>query len=269
MNMARNPIVAGKFYSAKAGRLEKDIEGYIEKKPKRINAIGCVSPHAGYIYSGGVAGKVFSSIQPKTTYVILGPNHTGMGIQFGLDANQSWLTPLGEVFIDQNLKEAILAKSKLIEEDSQCHAYEHSIEVQIPFLQMTNSDFKIVPIVISYSDLDDYIEIGDNIADAIKETKSDVVIIASSDMTHYETDESAKKKDKSAIDKILDLNVEEFLKEVHLKDISMCGYAPTAVMMTAAKKLGAKKTELVMYATSAEVSGDYNHVVGYAGIVVY
>jgi len=267
--MTRRAIVAGKFYSANKETLEKDVSDFTAKKTTKIDAIGVVSPHAGYVYSGSVAGETLSSIKPKPTYIILGTNHTGYGKPFGLDMERNWQTPLGEAKVDEDLAHLILKDSEQIKKDHQCHDYEHSIEVQLPFLQHLNKDFTFVPITISHWDTGKYQEIGKELAQAVKTSGKDVAIIASSDMTHYEAQESAKKKDMTAIEKILQLDIDGFLKAVAQNQISMCGAPPVAVMMAASMELGAKKAKLIKYATSGEVSGDYSSVVGYAGIVVY
>ena len=267
--MTRKPVVAGQFYTASEALLKKEVARFAGKKKEVRSVLGVVSPHAGYAYSGPVAGEVLSSIKPKPSYIILGPNHTGFGKPFGMDADRSWKTPLGEVEIDSGIAESILSDSKYITKDSACHDREHSIEVQLPFLQCFNKAFTFVPIAISYADKETYKNIGKEIARAIKKLKKDVTIIASSDMTHYEPQESAKKKDMMAIEKILALDVDGFLATVEKNNISMCGFAPTAIMMEACIELGAKKSELVNYNTSGDTSGDYSSVVGYAGIVIY
>ena len=267
--MIRKPAVAGRFYSANENSLKKQLAGFMAQKEKKIEALGVVSPHAGYVYSGDVAGRVLSSIAPRPTYVILGTNHTGAGKPFGLDARKSWRTPLGEVAVDRELADAILEGSRYIEKDSLCHDFEHSIEVQLPFLQFLNKAFTFVPIGISQANGQAYKDIGRELARAQKKLKNDIVIIASSDMTHYETHREAEKKDRLAIEKILALDVDGLLNTVEKHNISMCGTAPTAVMLASAIELGATKAELIKYATSAEASGDYSAVVGYAGIVVY
>ena len=232
--------------------------------------IGVVSPHAGYVYSGAVAVAVLSSIKPRSKYVILGPNHTGLGAAFSMSKVSSWKTPLGEVAIDEDLREKLLGYSGLIEADDAAHMAEHSIEVQLPILQAMQKEFTFVPIVVASDDLESYRKVGKDIAGAIKELgiQKETVIIASSDMTHYEADESVRSKDKAAIEAILELDEEKLLKRVRQMEISMCGYGPTAVMITAAKILGAKKAKLVKYQTSGDTSGDYSSVVGYAGITV-
>lgn len=223
---------------------------------RKIDALGVVSPHAGYIYSGAVAEAVFSAIKPKPTYIVLGTNHTGLGKPFGLDT--------GEVPVDKELAKAIMEGSDYIEEDHLCHEYEHSIKAQLPFLQ--KAAFAFVPIIISHADKSTYEKIGKELARA---AGKNITVIASSDMTHYEPHEAAKKKDMAAIEKILALDTGGFLETVEKYNISMCGAAPTAVMMEYAIARGAKSAKLIKYQTSGETSGDYSAVVGYAGIVVY
>jgi len=266
--MIREPVVAGQFYPKSPSSLEAQISSYIDKKATKEEAIGIVSPHAGYMYSGAVAGAVISRIKLKDTFVIMGPNHTGYGKPFSIMTAGTWRTPLGEVEIDSQLAKQILAESRNLEEDQVAHIYEHSIEVQIPFLQYLKQDIKIVPIVLSHAPRAVYKEIGKAIAKAIKELKAEAVIIASSDMTHYEPQESAKKKDAQAINAILELNEDELLNRVEKLNISMCGYAPVATLISAARELGARRAELVKYQTSGDTTGDYSAVVGYAGIMM-
>ena len=265
--MIRNPAVAGQFYPASASELKAMIEGMVKQE-----AIGLISPHAGYIYSGPVAGAVISRIKFKDTFIIMGPNHTGAGKPFSIMTEGVWKTPLGEVEIDSELGKKLLATSKYLQEDKTAHLYEHSIEVQLPFLQYFKPhfkpDFKLVPIVMAYTSGAICKELGKEIAKAVKELGKKVVIIASSDMTHYEPQESAQRKDNQAIEAILDLNEDELLKRVEELDISMCGYAPAVSLIAAAKELGATGAELVRYQTSGDVTGDYSAVVGYAGIII-
>lgn len=266
--MIRNPVVAGSFYPATASRLEAEIRRYLEEGVTREEVIGAVCPHAGYIYSGPVAGAVISRIKFGDIFVILGPNHTGRGVPFSIMTEGSWLTPLGKVKINSELAREILASSSFLREDTEAHLYEHSIEVQLPFLQYLKPDFTFVPLVLSVGPAEAYKEIGQAMARAIKKAGREVVIIASSDMTHYEPHEVAKKKDSQAIEAILSLNEDELLRRVEELHITMCGYAPTVAMIVAAKQLGAREAELVKYQTSAETSGDYGSVVGYAGIII-
>lgn len=266
--MKRNPAVAGQFYPLTAAAVEKQVFGFIEKAPEKTNAVGIVSPHAGYLYSGRVAGSVYSRIELKPVYVIIGPNHTGRGKPYSVMSEGSWVMPQGEVEIDAELAKALLHKSEFLEEDFLAHAYEHSIEVQLPFLQYFKKAFKFVPIIISYSRGHIYQAIGREIAKVIRESKKDVLIIASSDMTHYESREDARSKDLKAIEAILKLDEEELVKRVEKLNISMCGFAPVSVMLSAAKELGAKSAELIKYQTSGDITGDQSSVVGYAGIII-
>ncbi|KPK41356.1 MAG: hypothetical protein AMJ78_05720 [Omnitrophica WOR_2 bacterium SM23_29] len=266
--MIRYPAVAGQFYSGGKEALQKEVERYLLKDAEKIKAIGIVSPHAGYMYSGPVAGATLSSAEFKDTCIIMGPNHTGEGKPFSIMTEGSWRTPLGDCEIDGELAKSILENCEYFEEDDRAHRYEHSVEVQIPFLQVLKGEFKIVPMVLSHAKVEIYRKIGESIAKSLKE-KRVATIIASSDMTHYEAQGIAKEKDKKAIDAILNLDEEGLMAAIGRYDISMCGYAPVCVMLVASKGLGAKKAVLVKYQTSGDVTGDYDGVVGYAGIVVY
>ena len=266
--MIRNPVVSGQFYPESPGQLKAMIEGMVDEKVVKEGVIGLVSPHAGYIYSGPVAGAVISKIEFKDTFIIMGPNHTGRGKLLSIMTQGTWKTPLGEIEIDSELGKRILVTSSHLEEDNVAHQYEHSIEVQLPFLQYFRKDIRIVPIILAYSSGAIYKEIGKELAKVVKELNKGVIIIASSDMTHYEPQESAQRKDNKAIEAILDLNEDELLKRVDELKISMCGYAPVVSLISAAKELGATGAELVKYQTSGDTSGDYSSVVGYAGIII-
>jgi hypothetical protein len=266
--MIREPTVAGQFYPSSVSSLKKQIENFIDKEVKKEDVIGVLMPHAGYIYSGRVAGSVASRIKFKQTFIILGPNHTGYGKNFSIMVEGAWRTPLGSVQINAPLAKKILDSSNYLEDDFIAHRYEHSIEVELPFLQYFKEGFKIIPIVVSHSEGKIYKEIGKELAVAIKEEKQEVVIIASSDMTHYEPYQIAKEKDQKAIESILKLDEDELLERIEKLDISMCGYAPCVVMLSCIKILGAKNAKLIMYQTSGDTSGDYSSVVGYAGIVI-
>ncbi len=266
--MVREPAVAGQFYAAEKKQLEISLDDMIRECPEKIDAIGAVSPHAGYMYSGTVAGQVYGRLSPRDTYVILSPNHTGSGARFAL-STEPWRTPLGETGIDQDFESVLLKKTALLKKDADAHSREHSIEVQLPFIQRISPQAKIVPITVKFSDLSESRELAEAIASALVETGRSAVIIASSDMTHYETRESAARKDHMAIQRMLDIDPEGLLRTVEKMDISMCGYIPAAIMLLSAKKLGAKKTELVRYTDSGGVTGDTSEVVGYAGIIVY
>jgi AmmeMemoRadiSam system protein B len=266
--MIRNPVVSGKFYPGSATSLETQIEGFVDKGVTKEEVLGVISPHAGYDYSGPVAGAVISRVSFKDTFVIIGPNHTGLGQPFSIMTEGTWRTPLGNVEIDADLAVKILEMSPSLKEDHIAHLEEHSIEVQIPFLQYLKKDVRIVPILLTHTDSTVYKEIGKGIAEAIKDRPSEVVIMASSDMTHYEDQDSASRKDLLAIVAILELNEDELLKRIREYHITMCGYAPVVSLISACKDLGAGETELVKYQTSGDVIRDFSSVVGYAGIII-
>jgi MEMO1 family protein len=269
----RTPAVAGRFYPGRAEELLREIRAYTSPgktlvETGRIAAIGCVAPHAGYIYSGGVAGAVYSRLEIPERCVILCPNHTGKGRPLAVMANTTWQTPLGEVAADADLGARLLRRFPGLEEDSAAHRAEHAIEVQLPFLQARRRDLNIVPIVIGTSDFGVLRGLGEALADMIAAEEEKVLIIASSDMNHYESDAITRVKDHKAIERVLALDPRGLWEVVMNEDITMCGFGPTIVMLTAAKLLGATSATLVKYATSGDVSGDYESVVGYAGIIV-
>ena len=266
--MTREPVVAGQFYPGTKTALEKTLGGLIHKKAEKEKAIGAISPHAGYIYSGGVAGSVFSLLAPRELFIIIGPNHTGRGKPFSVFAEGSWKTPLGNVEVDREFAGYLLDNSGLLKKDESAHAYEHSIEVQLPFLQYITGGFKILPLCVSSLDINELKKAGKEIARAVKELKRDATIIASSDMTHYEPQDAAKAKDMQAILAILRINEDELFEKVGEMDISMCGVAPVTIALSASKALGAKEAKLVDYKTSGDASGDYSSVVGYGGVII-
>jgi hypothetical protein len=262
--------VAGQFYPSASSELIKQIESFIDKNAKKINAIACILPHAGYIYSGPVAGYTVSQINIKDKIILLGPNHTGYGTPFSIMTKGIWRTPLGDVAIDEKLAQGILGSCEYLQDDVQAHLNEHSLEVEIPFLQYFKKTLQIVPITIATVNLDQLKEVGKAIGKLIKNLHliDSVLIVASSDMTHYEPEYSAQKKDKQAIEAILELDEDKLMQRVRQLDISMCGYAPVITMLAAAKVMGAKTASLAKYQTSGEISGDLDSVVGYAGIII-
>lgn len=266
--MKRMPAVAGQFYFDSPEMLEAQVERCIEKGLKREKVIAMLSPHAGLMYSGIVAGALYSRIEFPQTFLLIGPNHTGLGKPISIMASGEWEMPGGIVRIDESLSEKILKASNEIEDDRYAHLREHSLEVQIPFMQFFSKEFKIVPITMMTTDLDDCLELGRAVADAIKATAYPVIIVASSDMTHYESDKEARKKDQNALERVLALDPEGLHRTVLREGISMCGFAPTVAMLKASNILGAKSAVQVKYMTSGDVSGDYHHVVGYAGVLV-
>ncbi|MFH1381494.1 MAG: AmmeMemoRadiSam system protein B [Chloroflexota bacterium] len=266
--MVRYPVVAGQFYPDKPDELRALIKDMVDEDAAKEEVIGLIAPHAGYIYSGPVAGAVISRVKFTDTFIIIGPSHTGTGKPLSIMTAGTWKTPLGDVEIDTELANKILESSENLQEDAQAHQYEHSIEVQLPFLQYFKPDVKLVPIVLGYASGAAYKEIGLAIARAMKELDREAVIIASSDMTHYESRESAWRKDMQAIGAIVEMNEDELLKRIEEFDISMCGYAPAISLIAAAKELGASRTEFAKYMTSGDTTGDFASVVGYAGVLI-
>lgn len=270
--MLRSPAVANMFYPGDKDRLKEQLSTYIRAVPEPKRVLAAVSPHAGYIYSGGVAGAVFSQIRIPDAVVILGPNHRGLGASVALSASGTWDMPLGSVPINEAMAESILKVSTSgvkIKDDPGAHAMEHSIEVQVPFLQFLRPEVSIVPIALSHLTYDACQEIGQALVQGIQDYGKEVLLVASTDMTHYESQKSAKEKDKLAIDRILDLDPAGLYETVSRHGISMCGVIPTTIVLEACKVLGAGKAELVRYATSGDVTGDNAQVVGYAGFIVY
>ncbi|MGE4357045.1 MAG: AmmeMemoRadiSam system protein B [Candidatus Omnitrophota bacterium] len=264
----RNPCVAGQFYPQEKRILLKTLETLVKKDLNRERVWGVISPHAGYMYSGSIAGKVFAQIEIPEKIILIGPNHSGMGTSFSIMPKGKWLTPLGEVKIDEEIADTILKKSKYFKEDYLAHLYEHSLEVQLPFIQYVRDNFTFVPLIVQEASLDEYQEMGKELADILIPWQKKILVIASSDMTHYEPHEETKNKDKLAIDAILSLNETLLYNRIKQYKITMCGYAPCIIMLSMVKSWNAKHAELIGYQTSGDVTGDYASVVGYAGIVI-
>lgn len=274
-------MVAGQFYAGSKSALLEQIEwcynhphgpGKVPKVqagPRRL--VGLVSPHAGYMYSGPVAAHGFAKVaqdgKPSSIF-ILGPNHTGSGAGVAIMTSGKWVTPIGEVQIDKSLSNKVQQASDIIDDDRVAHVYEHSLEVQLPFLQhLFGSGFKIVPICMMLQDDETSKEVGDAIAKA--SAGEDILIIASTDFTHYEPQRSAVEKDRKAIDRILALDAVNLVRTVEEEAITMCGYGPVSAMLYAVTNLGARKTELLKYATSGDTAGPMPQVVGYGSIAVF
>lgn len=266
--IVREPAVAGRFYPANAEQLRADLKSYLSPRAEPVPAIGCIAPHAGYMYSGPVAGAVFSHIHIPAHCIVLGPNHTGRGHPLAIMTKGAWQTPLGALPVDADLAAELVQSFPGLTEDSAAHRSEHAIEVELPFLQACRPDVKFVPIAIGTGQLIILEQLGQAIATVVRELKEPALIIASSDMNHYEDDTTTRVKDRQAIDKILALDAPGLYATVMNESISMCGFGPTITMLTAARLLGAQRAELVQYATSGDVSGDRDTVVGYAGIVI-
>ncbi|MFH1093246.1 MAG: AmmeMemoRadiSam system protein B [Candidatus Omnitrophota bacterium] len=268
--MIRKTVWAGpkNFYPDNPEILKKTITGFVDTSKKKENCKAVMLPHAGYFYSGSVCGKTISCVNIPDTIIILAPNHTGIGSPYSMMSKGSWQTPFGNINIQEELAALILENSGYFKKDESPHIKEHAVEVEVPFLQYFNKNISIVPVIISDFNLNNFRKAGQEIADAVKKFVKPVLIVISSDLTHYESHESAKEKDQHVIEAIMELDVEKLYKQVNARKISMCGCAPACVGIYAAKKLGANETQLIDYKTSGDTSGDFSSVVGYAGLII-
>ena len=268
----RRPAVAGRFYPGDPETLREQAQAYLSQPDTSnegpVKAVGCIAPHAGYVYSGHVAGAVFARIEIPERCVVLCPNHTGMGGPLAIMSEGAWETPFGDVPVDAELAKALKREFPALQEDSAAHRAEHAIEVELPFLQLRQPSLKFVPIAIGTGQFEILEQLGKALGEVIAKTTTPVLIVASSDMNHYESDVVTRAKDHKAIERILTLDPRGLHDVVTHENISMCGYGPAVAMLTAARQLGARSAELVRYATSGDVSGDRNMVVGYAGVVI-
>lgn len=275
----RRPVVAGAFYPADPTRLRRSIEESFThrlgpgKPPGEPSGertiISVVCPHAGYMYSGPVAAHSYLQLSNEgkpDTVVILGPNHTGLGGPVSLGVSEAWETPLGRVDIDKDLTSVIFGSTDFIDVDERAHIREHSIEVQLPFLQHIYGEFKLVPICMGFQDLETSRRLGEVLAEALKERNA--LIIASTDLNHMEPQSTAEPKDRGVIDRILALDEAALQDWVRSRRVSMCGYGPVSATLVASKNLGATRAELLAYSTSGDVTGDHSSVVGYTSIKI-
>ncbi len=263
----RKAAVSGYFYPKDAPGLNRLLGSLLDPKSEKKKARAVVSPHAGYVYSGSVAGAVFSSVELPDLFVILAPSHRPIRPLFAAMNDGLWETPLGSVPVSVELAEAILAESKSVVSEAAAHAGEHSLEVQLPFIQFLRPEFSFVPIAVSpratYRDLE---ELGGAVASGIRRTGREALIVASSDMSHYVSKAEARVQDFKAIKKVLALDPRGLFDIVRADDISMCGFQPVTAALVAARILGAEKADLIAYATSGDMTGDDHEVVGYAGL---
>lgn len=266
--MIRKPAVAGRFYPADMASLKRDMEKYIDESDDKISARCIMVPHAGYVFSGATAGKVYGAVELSSSFVVLCPNHTGRGRPFSIMSRGAWETPLGDAPIDEKGADNLKELCSMVEEDDSAHAYEHSLEVQIPFLQYLKEDFSFIPICVAEQNRDRLANFGECLHEYISGPGKDSLLIVSTDMTHFESAQSAREKDMDAIDRIKELDTEGFADVIARRNISMCGWAPSYAALKAMVQLGAERAELLDYSNSADVTGDTSEVVGYAGMVV-
>ena len=267
--MIRFPAVAGQFYPSDPQELSALVRQYTENRPSesKLRVRACLVPHAGYVYSGHVAGAVFSQILVPDTILLLGVRHYPRGEALAVMSKGSWRTPLGDVPIDAELASRVRNACPLLREDAVAHRREHSLEVELPFLQVLNPGFKFVPLALGTARYEELAQVGEGIACVLRETTEDILVVTSSDMNHYEDDETTRKKDEKAIACLLQLDAKALYQVCREEEISMCGLGPAVAMLTAMGLTGAKNAQLIRYATSGDTFGDRSAVVGYAGLV--
>ncbi len=268
--MIREPFVAGQFYPANPSSLLAEVDSYLkgEEDIKEVDPGLIMAPHAGYMYSGRIAGETFSRARIPHCVILLGPNHTGIGASLSLWNKGIWKMPLGEVSINEEVAQELLSASNYIQPDYSAHLREHSLEVLLPFLWRKNPSLTIVPLSIMETDPSVLIEVGKEISRVMGERK-DICLVVSSDMSHFIPHNRAVKLDKMAIDAILEIDPLGLFETVRKNHITMCGVLPMTVGLSCVKALGYTRAEMVGYATSGEITGDMERVVGYAGIVIY
>lgn len=267
--MLRLTAVSGRFYPSNATELTELIREYTktEKNLMPVPAKACLVPHAGYVYSGHVAGAVYARIAVPKKIVILGVRHYPRGENAAILSSGAWRTPLGDAQIDEPLAEALRAACPLLREDSVAHSAEHSLEVQIPFLQVLQPQFTFVPVALGTVRFEDLITVGEAIGRVLADSGGEILLLTTSDLNHYENDVTTRLKDGKALEQILALDARGLYDTCRNESISMCGLGPTVAMLTALRSLGTTRPELVHYATSGDVSGDFSAVVGYAGML--
>jgi AmmeMemoRadiSam system protein B len=267
--MIRPPAVAGQFYPVDPRELSALVLKYTRENTerKKVHVKACLAPHAGYVYSGHVAGAVFSRIMLPKRIVILGVRHYPRGEALAILSAGAWRTPLGNVCIDEELAKRVCAACPSLREDEVAHSREHSLEVELPFLQVLNPVFTFVPVAVGTIRYQELVEVGEGMARVLEESKEEILVVTSSDMNHYENDELTRRKDRQAIECMLRVDAAGLYEVCRKEEISMCGLGPAVVMLTAMQKLGVKKGELVKYATSGDIAGDRDRVVGYAGMI--
>jgi hypothetical protein len=279
MAKIRRPTVAGTFYEGNAEALKAQVENcflhrFGPKKLPEVNKngsrkiLGLICPHAGYVYSGPVAAHAFYELAldgKPDVVVILGPNHTGYGSALSVMNEGMWRTPLGDVEVDAEVANAMVKEISILDVDELAHRHEHSIEVQLPFLQyLYGNEFKFVPVCFLMQDLESAVEVGRALVESLSDRNA--VVIASSDFTHYEPQASVNRKDLAALKAVETLDAKQFYSILEAQNVSACGYAPIAALITFAKGLGAEKAELLSHKTSGDITGDTSSVVGYAAV---
>ena len=267
--MLRLPAVAGQFYPADPRELTRLVRKFAAEDPetRKIRVRACLVPHAGYIYSGGVAGAVFARIHLPSRVLVLGVRHSPMGEDLAILSEGAWRTPLGDAPLDEPLAQRIKEACPALREDGVAHSREHSLEVEIPFLQILDPGFSFVPVAVGTLRFEELHELGMGLAKVLREYQEEILIVTSSDMNHYEPDDTTRIKDAKAIDRMKAVDAGGLFEVCRRENISMCGLGPAVAMLTAINELGVAGGEVVRYATSGDVNGDRDSVVGYAGMI--
>jgi AmmeMemoRadiSam system protein B len=268
MTKERKPAYAGQFYPGDPDSLRHAVRSFIQVQDSPLEAKAVVIPHAGYIYSGSVTGKVLASVRMPRRIILLGPNHTGLGEPLALSSDDAWRTPLGTVPVDMEMNRGLLDACPKLRADVKAHVKEHSLEVQIPFLQVLGSDVRISAVCIGTSDYTLLETLGHAIAKTVLSLGEPALLIASSDMTHYESADEAARKDRMAIERILEMNPAGLYHTVLEENITMCGFAPAVSALVACLDMGASAARLIDYTNSGAASGDYRSVVAYGGLAI-
>ncbi|MFO8057127.1 MAG: AmmeMemoRadiSam system protein B [bacterium] len=266
--LSRKPAVAGQFYPGTKADILTKLEGLTERVAEKEKALGVMSPHAGWMFSGRGAGIVFSRVEIPQTVVVLCPNHRGAGADMAVMAEGVWELPSGNIEIESGFAGTLLDKCPSLSDDHRAHAAEHSLEVQLPFIQYFRPDFKLVPVSLGRVGLEECRELGTALSEAAAEYGEEVLVVASTDMTHFESSASAEKKDKLALDRVRALDPEGLFNTVVKNRISMCGFLPVTAMLVYALERGASEASLIDYRNSGDVTGDYGEVVAYASVIV-
>jgi hypothetical protein len=266
--MQRLPAVAGQFYPDNPGSLRETVTDLLGSPQERRSAIGLIVPHAGYVYSGAITGQTLARVLIPRRVVIIGPNHHGYGHPAAVYASGTWVSPLGTTAIDCELAKSILNGCPSLASDETAHRFEHSLEVLLPFIQVLAPETAIVPICLGRLPLEDLLALGDSLGKVLAASGEDILLVASSDMTHYESGDIAREKDMLAFQRVLELDPAGLYRTVAARKITMCGVIPVTVMLAAARQLGARGATLVQYGNSGDVTGDQSQVVGYAGVIL-
>lgn len=263
----RQPHVAGTFYPSDPSEIEKFCRPHLVSSESKVKARAVILPHAGYIYSGALACKVLSRIEIPLKILLIGPNHRGYGSDFAVFTKGQWETPLGRVPVDEEIAAALLESSRDFQKDEEAHAFEHSLEVEVPLLQSLSASFKIIPLIVGTLNLEALRRAALQMGEALAGCLQSLLVAVSNDMSHYEADAVTRVKDRYALDAILNLDAEGLARAVKKYQITMCGFAPVYMMLVMKESLGIQKAELVGYSTSGDVTGDRERVVGYAGFI--